>query len=406
MIEKRVEDVKPKVLVLAFALAAVAGACNEQRNFAGECQADADCPVGSACKITGVGDSVGICICRSDEACNPGEECNSQGVCQARSGCRTTADCADEPNTYCDVGSGDCIALTKCGSLVHCDPGFVCDPASGTCVAGCYGHGDCQLYSACTVTDGSALGACLSGTCGDKSFCDYGEVCNNGTCAPFPSNENCQPCENGPAECPSPNGFCLTNNQYDPNRPETGASAFCSTECNDEANCPNGYNCVRIVVPTQNECTQNSDCNPGSECRLGEAALRGWCTCQSNEECSPDRFPGQCQRSCGGFGLRACMTDADCTALPCQASCAGSGAPCQDDSQCAPIELCQNNLCITDGRPCSRGNECLCSGGSCLNSGRTCTTAADCTLTCQDGGCLIGAGCAPSEGLLCPELRP
>lgn len=393
--------------VLLFALAAVASGCTEKRNFAGECQRDADCPVGSACRITGRTDAVGICVCRSDEACGPGEECNSQGVCQARSGCRITADCTDEPNTYCDVGTGACIPLTKCGNLVHCDPGFVCDPTTGGCIAGCYGHGDCPLYAACTVTDGSALGACLTGTCGDKSFCDYGDSCNNGMCAPFSSPNNCLPCGDGVNTCPNPFDYCLTNQQYDPNRPQTGSPAFCSTECTSEDSCPNGYNCVRIVVPTQNECRSPADCNPGSECRLGEAALRGWCTCQSDEECSPDTVQPICQKSCGGLGVIPCETGAECLSGNCAGACLSpAGQQCSDDSQCQPTQLCQSNRCLTDGiTACTRGRDCLCNAGRCINGGRACTTAADCTLSCTDGGCLIGAGCAPAEGLLCPELR-
>lgn len=385
-----------------FGLLAFAG-CEEARNFAGECQKEADCPVGSACRITGR-DQIGICICTSDEACGPGEVCNSQGVCQARAGCRNTADCADEPNTFCDVGTGDCIALTECGIEVHCDPGFICDDATKGCVPGCYTNGDCPLGAACQPVPGSAVGTCLTGVCGDKTFCGYGELCTNGTCIPHPNQNNCLPC-GGVTRCPSPLDFCLTNNQYDPNRPETGSAAFCSIECTSNETCPNGYDCNGIVVPTQSDCTRDADCGPGSQCVLGEAALRGWCTCRNDQECSPNEFPPTCQKSCGGLGIQACEDDSECLTR-CEASCLSpAGQACTDDSQCAPTPLCNAGSCVTNGQPCSVGSDCLCNiNGQCINSGRPCSTAADCTLTCDQGGCRIGAGCAPSEGLLCPEL--
>ena len=174
-----------------------------------------------------------------------------------------------------------------------------------------------------------------------------------------PNQNNCLPCGNV-TRCPSPRDFCLTNNQYDPNRPETGSAAFCSIECTDHDSCPNGYDCHGIVVPTQSECTNSDQCGQGSVCVLGEAALRGWCTCRNDEECTPSVIPATCQGSCGGFGVQACTDDSECITT-CEFTCLSpAGQPCTDDAQCQTTPLCQAGTCVTNGQAAARSRSTAC----------------------------------------------
>lgn len=390
-------------------------ACGETRQFAGECKVSEDCPVGAACRIRS-GDTTGLCVCRSDEACEPGEVCNSQGICQKRAGCRSNAEC--EAAKFCDLASGACIERTGCGYDVHCVAGTVCDPALGRCVDGCYSNGDCPLYSVCdkaASADFSVKGVCIQGRCGDKSFCGYGERCVNGSCQRDPNPSHCATCS-GNQPCPARSDFCLINSAYDPGRPENGGPNFCGAECQNETDCPNGYQCGGVVLLTQDQCTDNTQCGGGGrQCVLGEGDLRGFCTCVSDADCAFDSIPALCAGSCGGLGLRPCLQDTDCLASRCEFTrriCTNpAGQSCTDDAQCQAQTLCANQpgfgqVCLTDGSPCQTSADCLCDAtGTCVNSGRPCQRGSDCNPPCMGGGCVLGAACAPIQGLLCPDVR-
>jgi hypothetical protein len=392
--------------LLALALLSTAAlACSGKQAFVGDCAADSDCGVGARCKITGADDR-GLCVCRSDEACQDGEVCNSQGVCQARSGCRSNAEC--DATRFCDLGTGDCLERTRCGSDVHCPPGTICDPSRGACVDGCRENGDCTLGAVCEG------GRCLKGRCADKSFCEYGDICVGGACQPHPNGAFCQDCGQG-RPCPSPTDYCLLNSGYDPARPDTGSASFCGVSCSSEDQCPNGYQCGGVVLLTSDQCTQDAQCGAGRVCVLGEGDLRGFCTCVSDQDCAFEEFPALCAGSCGGLGLQACLSDADCARLPCdltRRTCLNpSGRACTSDAQCQATPLCgpltgfPGNVCANTGSPCASGADCLCQAGTCINSGRPCARGQECNPPCQGGGCVLGAACAPLQGLLCPDVR-
>lgn len=394
-------------LTFILAMLALAG-CSSPAQFAGECTVNSECPTGSACKISG-DNSVGICICRSDEACGEGEICNTQGICQTRSACRSNVECPDDK--FCDLSSGNCIDRINCGTDVHCLPGTVCDDVQGGCVDGCYDNGDCPLFSVCTRGSGAELlGTCLANRCSDNSFCEYGDFCQNGACVDASDPTFCQDCGQGEAACGSPNDFCLINSGYDPARPETGSPSFCGVECNPESggtDCPNGYNCGGVVLLTQDQCLQDTECGGGGrQCVLGEGDLRGFCTCVDDADCAFNEAPPACLGSCGGFGVIACTDDSPCVTT-CEFTCQSpQGRACTSDAQCEPLPLCQNNVCITDAvTACTTGTDCLCPAGTCLNTGRSCSTGAECNPPCIGGGCSLGAACAPSEGLLCTDVR-
>ncbi|MCC7384067.1 MAG: hypothetical protein IT384_19650 [Deltaproteobacteria bacterium] len=388
------------------ALAISASACSGSESFTGQCTTSDDCPVGAYCR------SDGLCACRTDEACQEGEFCNRQGVCQARTDCRSNVDCTE--TDFCDLSSGDCIPRTSCATDVHCIHGTVCQRGGSACVNGCYDDADCPLYSVCerTGTSTSALGHCIANKCSDKTFCDYGSRCTGETCSPDPNPNHCAACNNQPGDCGSASNFCLINSSYDPANPATGSPYFCGVECDAQEDCPNGYGCGGVILLTQDQCTDTSQCSGGGrECIIGEGEPRGYCTCASDADCAFDSAPPACIGSCGGFGITMCTSDNDCLASPCVRQCQWpQGQACTSDAQCQPLPICAplggQMICVTDGfTPCSRAEDCLCSAGSCINTGRPCTTGAQCQLSCQGGGCLLGAACAPNQGLLCPDVR-
>lgn len=393
------------LLVSAFALSG----CSGESQFTSGCTGNDECPVGSACRIER-GNTVGTCICRSDEACEAGEVCNSQGICQARAACRSNTEC--EADKFCDLSSGECIARTKCGTDVHCLPGNVCDDAAGGCVAGCFTNGDCPLYAVCARAGNELIGTCITGRCDGKEFCEYGEFCNNGSCAGATNPDFCAPCGQG-QPCSAPSSFCLINSAYDPNIPQNGGPNFCGVECDEASDCPNGYECGGVVLLTQDQCTQDAECGGGGRrCVLGEGDLRGFCTCVNDQDCAFDAAPPTCAGTCGGLGLQPCSSDAECL-TSCVFQCQNpQGRACTTDADCDPLPICGDyagigqNVCVNNpAQRCSSSVDCLCNNGTCANSGRPCSTGAECNPPCENGGCVLGAACAPSEGLLCPDVR-
>jgi hypothetical protein len=408
----------------------VLSACSKTAQFAGECQKNGDCPVGSACRVD-KGTSVGICICRSDEACGEGFLCNTQGVCQERAGCRINTDCGDTMK-FCDIATGNCVdkgipsmggILPGCGTDVHCEPGSVCG-ASGTCTEGCIGTGDCPLYRVCDrtgLTSPTELGRCVGGRCDDKSFCAFGDRCTAGACLPDPNPNHCTLDCQGNATCGDQGrNFCLVNSAYDPQNPRASYESFCGVECDAEEDCPNGYNCGGVVLLTQDQCTNSGECGGGGrECFIGEGDLRGFCSCANDQDCAPGfAAPPSCSwGSCSGAGITFCNSDDQCLGTCdygtryCEWP---QGRPCTQDTQCDALPICGpfagpgfGNVCITtlpDAVPCGSDAECLCVSGSCANTGRPCVNGADCVPPCMGGGCVLGAACAPEEGLLCTDV--
>lgn len=400
-----------RLVTLLFALLLGLAGCNNTEAFTGTCSDDLQCPAGAFC----LG---GLCACRSNEACAEDQFCNLQHVCQKREGCATNTDCND-PMLFCDIASGACIARTACGTDVHCDPGSVCDVSKNQCVLGCRDASDCPLYAVCdhTGTSSSSLGRCVTGRCEDKSYCDYGQRCSGQACVADPNPVNCSACTPGVDDCGSPRNYCLINTEYDPNDPSKGSENFCAAECDpaNQASCPSGYDCGSVVLLTQSLCTDNTQCGGmGRQCVKGEGDTKGACTCAVDDDCTVGSLNPSCLGSCSGLGIRLCRTDMDCpigrcdnTRKTCQQP---QGQACTQDDECQKLDLCAagaggNKFCLTaPTQRCTVNDDCLCAMGTCFGTGRPCNNAGDCRLQCQNGGCLLGAACAPTQGLTCQDL--
>ena len=222
--------------------------------------------------------------------------------------------------------------------------------------------------------------------------------------------------------CGDPDNFCLINSSYDPGLPQNGGPNFCGVDCMNPEDCPSGYDCGGVILLTQDQCTSPAECGGGGrQCVVGEGELRGRCTCVNDQDCAIDQIPPLCVGSCGGFGVRLCLSDADCDFPPCdltQRVCqTPQGRACSTDAECDATPLCGpfgpggQNVCLNSPNaasptPCARSEDCLCLTGRCFGTGRPCSGGAQCTPPCQGGGCVLGASCGPSQGLHCPDVRP
>lgn len=373
-----------------------------------QCTADSQCdPKGQGFNVCNL--ESGQCRCTDDRGCGAGETCNALGNCQAESGCNANDDCPSQ--AFCDVTTSQCLAVDECGPAAgescctldsQCGFGSVCDSLGKKCVPGCRDEADCILGQACVRGLGQALGQCAAGVCSGDNLCQFGEVCNaNGECVRDNRGDFCLGCAGGVAsdDCGQPGNFCLTDS--------VNGGEFCGVDCRSGETCPFGYECndVIIIPPQAPFCSAEI-------CVIEQGAQSGRCSnagssCTRDEDC-PIGFPGgDCPRgdvgNCRLNQLQSCNTDAEC----------GDGDECvkqecrfgEGDAfgycSCTRNSDCPNDRCV-DQNPADGGR------GHCELSGAICFEDAECAaiISCIDGGCYIGANCAPQDGRTCRDLIP
>lgn len=336
---------------------------------------------------------VGDCVCTGDAACGgEREHCEMRpagdGRCHPNVTCEWNQDC--EGSSFCDIETRIC-RFTGCTDDLQCDLGEVCDAVSRTCVDGCRSHGDCKLRDVCLCQDGDGnptscvcdeenrancgVGMCAAGTCADKTFCRYGEICVDGppgelpTCEVDDRGRYCGGCTFEPGSvrnnCGSPGpDYCLRDTS-DP----AGRASFCGVDCSGGEECPNGFSCSDVLVLTDAVCHSNNACIPRPDAP----------TCTEDEECRGGQcVNGKCAGRCafhedGQSGFCSCVQDSDCPQQAC-----GSDGRCEiTREQCTPG--------VND----------------------TCRGAILCVQGATDGigYCQIGRNCAPDEGISCTDVR-
>lgn len=343
----------------------------------GTCSSDLDCGgTDSACVDA-------RCRCLSDAACPDGRVCNVVGVCQAPAPCARNADCGSDER--CDGTTGVCGLAERCPRDLHCPLGQICQDE--TCVPGCRADDGCPLGQVCEGE--GALGSCTVG-CRGTDGCPLGAVCVGGRCFDDALPGLCAPC-GGSGDCPATGDWCLENRAYDPQRPETGTPRHCAANCGLAPQiCPNGYECRRVVARVTAPCRTDADCGFRRRCLIEEGEPVGACTCFADRDCT-DRLAPTCRLGfCESPAGRTCASPADC----------------EDVEACGPYGRGGAQVCFLDrSRSCASGADCQCIDRECVLSGRGCRENADCATACIENGCVVGAGCAPAEGLLCPGLR-
>lgn len=273
------------------------------------------------------------------------------------------------------------MAIEPCRRDLDCPVESVC--TDGRCESGCRADGDCHPFRICLE------GQC-GGGCRDNRGCALGEACVGQRCFPGTQPGLCKPC-GGQADCDARTDWCLVNRAFVRGDPSSGAPMECAPDCDDAPDlCPSGAICRPVVVQL-GACESSADCGSGQACLRDEGEPIGRCTCASNADCS-ERIPPSCSR----FGLCEHPTGRLCA----------RSADCESPETCGPYGPAGAPRCFLDrDRVCDSGADCQCIEGSCVLSGRPCRDSTDCPTRCEGGGCVVGAGCVPEEGLTCPDLR-
>lgn len=398
------------------------------------CTTDADCRIDENDLYNICLTDLGVCGCSDDRGCGEQEFCNSLGRCQARVGCVSNADCFQDPegsfcgSQYCDTTTGQCESNCICdpdpGQVCcsldsHCPFGSICNALDHVCVPGCRTDGDCRLGEGCVGAGlGGQLGQCAAGVCTANNLCRFGEICNleTGECVFDSRGPYCASCTGGVAsdDCGAPGNYCLTDTS-DP----TGQSSFCGVNCRLGGSvqpCPFGYECRDVVIygfGNLPACTAEA-CVKEPGAATGRCSSNTNVTCSTDDDCPAGLPGGTCPKAKVGNCLppnqdTECLADNDC--CPEGESCPAGSCVKQ---RCRGGEGAAFGVCT-----CTKDSDCgtdRCTGadlsdpanprvGVCELSGAACYEDLDCeTIACVNGGCRIGANCAPANDRHCREL--
>ncbi|MEE2787366.1 MAG: PKD domain-containing protein [Myxococcota bacterium] len=266
--------------------------------FCSNCQAHADCGLGSSCyngTCIDLNKAEGVCGAPPNRACADGEVC-IDGVCLIRGEPSCIEDvCTDTGIPEC-AGDDDCQGARVCltGICIHpvddlpCGVDEICRNAR--CIA---------TAPKCTV-------------CTGDNECELGWSCFEGTCIDL--KKGAPACDDAVPARACPNGFSCTD-------------GVCllggNPQCDQDAQCPvNGSRCVRGV------CIQPDDdaaCPSDQICQVdtcvpadGNAACTRDAECPGRQQCLQNECyePMQCEADLDCLGSRFC-SDGQCTS-PCQ----------------------------------------------------------------------------------------
>lgn len=268
-----------------------------------------------------------------------------------------------------------CLALAACGSDSPTFGDFVPDVGGGGDGSGVDADGGILPDGGGSDGGGADGGGADGGAdeCVTSGDCAGGEVCRDGVCREFCSDE--EPCEGDQGVCDPDSGLCV--------------------DCLETSDCPGGFRCEAMeCVSIDDVCESGAARCDGSDvevCEGGQWVVAENCgelscvdvgdgpSCQE-QVCTPG------ERRCDGNTLRACNEDGTlesavaCAELP---SCAAADFGCACD-----VDACVERVCRPGSSRCD-GDDVLTCVGNGLDEvvGETCSGDE----TCQAGECLSSA---------------
>ncbi len=308
------------------------------------CASDVECPDGGVCDCNRrcvAGGLAGLPKCIEDKNCGSENYCDQCAkVCRVQktlcescadlgvgvSGIATSNECA-EGGTCTDFASGGRFCLRECISDAGCPPAFKClatdggtkqcQPKSGACSLA----GECTKDTECEFGEVCNSGTCAAG-CADDTGCPNGNVCSSFRCVPACSEQNPCPsdliCSNGKCkieggcvdatECPEPETYC------DP------VAKLCSSGCLLDFDCKASEKECKNWKCIDKGCTGNFFCAFEQVCNLSsgkcEEAVGPYCEagCDPESEASCGGKPNRCLQlqdkdgnDIGAFCFVACL---------------------------------------------------------------------------------------------------
>lgn len=340
------------------------GCCDGDCTSTGAC-----CPAGrSVCGPTCCASPAACCdnaccpdgtVCIGEELCCPaeamcGDVCCLEGVCLDGTCCDAASVCGD---SCCAAEEYQCCegACLQCCTDDDCDADSVCN-ASGACVPGCNGDGDCD--------GGTCLGGVCCAGCAIEGTCVATEDVN-----PLNLCEYCDPAVSatswGVTTCGLDGLTQCAGPQCNP------SSGLCETLPWNE-----GGACSAIGLDPNHQCRQGA-------CRSGECVPA---PAPDGTVCTTEQSPNFC--AAGGEGT--------CQAGQCIAGAANEGVSCGIDNDSFPAcgsLVCRSGLCTREA----------------INDGLECSASATSQLPCRedDGICTDGICQRPQlpENSVCGEVR-
>lgn len=141
--------------------------------------------------------------------------------------CSDNGDCADGEaciSQLCEkVG---CVTSSDCELQSFCNPLYECE-------SGCESDDDCVAGESCNKDEHE----CSPYGCRSTELdCEYGEFCNTESGECEERGQDCETCNATNINACGPGAYCLATT--------TGNDGYCWDTCEDESDCPRGFQCL------------------------------------------------------------------------------------------------------------------------------------------------------------------
>lgn len=314
-----------------------------------------------------------------------------------------TGDDACGVGQICDLSRGDCVAGLDCtgnaGLCAFCDDegtgcGFVgagyCDEGAGVCRRTKATCDPCTNDVACGTGQSGLPNRCIDGYCAEGcGACPAGFVCESGGCVPAPNAGSCE------------RAILCRNGEACPDGQRCSDLGVCLSICENDGECPAGKICSLDPGPLLGQCI--SGCPPGEQIVSGGETQVCHANGRYGDPCpTPGETTGcppgtECDE--GGFcGLAGCASDNDCPLVRtyCDTATGECVEGCNDESDCAAFELCEQGHCVPQG---CRGKDVSCNLGEWCCGNEAFADASTCPAGVEEGSCFLAPDpwCRPCE---------